>query len=149
MLFVTLLMACRNEIDTTKQVEDVEPEVVDADGDGYSVEDGDCDDTDNSIYPGAVDIADNGIDENCDGVDGYIFIVEKELENVIVHPNPASDKIFISGENIVKISIMDLTGKLIMDSKSNEININTLTNGVYVIKVYGAIDQLNFRLLKQ
>ena len=44
---------------------------------------------------------------------------------------------------------MDLTGKLIMDSKSNEININTLTNGVYVIKVYGAIDQLNFRLLKQ
>ena len=118
-------------------------------GPNYATQDGDCDDTDNSIYPGAVDIADNGIDENCDGVDGYIFIVEKELENVIVHPNPASDKIFISGENIVKISIMDLTGKLIMDSKSNEININTLTNGVYVIKVYGAIDQLNFRLLKQ
>ena len=118
-------------------------------GPNYATQDGDCDDTDNSIYPGAVDIADNGIDENCDGVDGYIFIVEKELENVIVHPNPAYEKIFISGENIVKISIMDLTGKLIMDSKSNEININTLTNGVYVIKVYGAIDQLNFRLLKQ
>ena len=56
MLFAILLMACRNEVATTKPVEDVEPEVVDADGDGFSEEDGDCDDRDAQISPNAVEI---------------------------------------------------------------------------------------------
>ncbi|QSE97874.1 DUF4493 domain-containing protein [Fulvivirga lutea] len=42
---------------------------VDYDGDGYTVEHGDCDDSDNTVYPGAPDICGNGIDENCDTSD--------------------------------------------------------------------------------
>ncbi|MBW2703345.1 MAG: hypothetical protein JRF33_21210, partial [Deltaproteobacteria bacterium] len=47
--------------------------VTDADGDGYiSVEcEGgtDCDDSDASVHPGAEDICEDGIDQNCDGID--------------------------------------------------------------------------------
>jgi hypothetical protein len=39
----------------------------DADGDGYRPEDGDCDDTDPAVHPGAEEIC-NAIDDDCDGV---------------------------------------------------------------------------------
>ncbi|MEL6342032.1 MAG: MopE-related protein [Myxococcota bacterium] len=43
------------------------PSIADEDGDGVSVADGDCDDNDDTIFPGAVEACD-GVDNNCDGV---------------------------------------------------------------------------------
>ncbi|MEE2828796.1 MAG: MopE-related protein [Myxococcota bacterium] len=40
---------------------------VDHDGDGFSLRQGDCDDTDPSVYPGAPDVQDS-LDNDCDGV---------------------------------------------------------------------------------
>jgi hypothetical protein len=39
----------------------------DADGDGYTVADGDCNDCDSSINPGAFDVPNNHVDEDCSG----------------------------------------------------------------------------------
>lgn len=39
----------------------------DLDGDGYTVDQGDCDDSNAAIYPGAIELCD-GLDNNCDGV---------------------------------------------------------------------------------
>ncbi|NOY25546.1 MAG: hypothetical protein GXP62_06700 [Oligoflexia bacterium] len=41
-------------------------QLTDADNDGVALEDGDCDDGDASVYPGAVEAC-NGQDDNCDG----------------------------------------------------------------------------------
>jgi arylsulfatase A-like enzyme len=45
--------------------------VTDIDGDGYGslLGENDCDPFDSSIHPGAIDIPDDGIDQNCDGHD--------------------------------------------------------------------------------
>lgn len=48
--------------------EDKEDGTLDADGDGYDVND-DCDDGDADVNPGADELCDDGIDNNCDGVD--------------------------------------------------------------------------------
>ena len=68
-------------LDTEEQVENTDPtdtsngnpdsSGVDQDGDGVPVED-DCDDLDASSYPGAVDIPNDGIDQDCDNQDVYV-----------------------------------------------------------------------------
>ncbi len=42
--------------------------VTDTDGDGY-VQPEDCDETDDTIHPGAEETAGDGVDSNCDGDD--------------------------------------------------------------------------------
>ena len=68
---------------------------IDNDGDGFTETDGDCDDTNSSIYPDAEEFA-NGIDDDCDGVideetsayddDGDCFC---EIEPCIASVEPA------------------------------------------------------------
>lgn len=41
----------------------------DQDGDGFSVADGDCNDQDAAVFPGAADTAGDGIDSDCDSAD--------------------------------------------------------------------------------
>ncbi len=45
---------------------------IDNDGDGITENQGDCDDTNASIFPGAADLTVDGIDQNCDGIDGPV-----------------------------------------------------------------------------
>ena len=45
----------------------------DIDNDGYTESEGDCDDDNPNINPIVVDLVGDGIDQNCDGVDGMDF----------------------------------------------------------------------------
>ena len=48
----------------------VDPFEMDNDGDGYTPNSGDCDDSDPSVNPGAPDPPGDGVDQNCNGLDG-------------------------------------------------------------------------------
>ncbi|MDA3824198.1 MAG: MopE-related protein, partial [Bacteroidales bacterium] len=42
---------------------------LDNDGDGWTAEEGDCNDANNFVYPGAIEICEDGIDQDCNGFD--------------------------------------------------------------------------------
>lgn len=64
---LSLTVACG---DGAKNTEDTGFRPIDNDGDGYSVAGGDCDDDDASVHPDADDVIVDGVDQNCDGLDG-------------------------------------------------------------------------------
>ncbi|MCB9746711.1 MAG: putative metal-binding motif-containing protein, partial [Alphaproteobacteria bacterium] len=58
-LLALALLACGEK----EPVDSAEP---DNDGDGYTVTDGDCDDNNDTIFPGAAEVCDD-LDNDCDG----------------------------------------------------------------------------------
>ncbi len=58
---------------------------TDADGDGWTVLDGDCDDNDPSVHPDAEDVCEDDVDQDCDGQDrlcGYTGFFSLESTGV-------------------------------------------------------------------
>jgi hypothetical protein len=58
------------EEDILEEEEEEYDPSFDMDGDGYSILDGDCNDSENTIFPGNPELSGDGIDNDCDGVDG-------------------------------------------------------------------------------
>lgn len=83
----------------------------------------------------------------------------KDLEEFIVDPNPFTDKITVSGfaDGIVKLSIYNASGQLFYSEKyynvedvfSEEIEINYLVSGVYIVFIENDSHKVVKRIIKK
>ncbi|MBL8618998.1 MAG: putative metal-binding motif-containing protein [Deltaproteobacteria bacterium] len=56
-----------NRTERTRELEVFTPDQLDDDDDGFSEDEGDCDDANDAIFPGATELP-NGVDDDCNGV---------------------------------------------------------------------------------
>lgn len=63
-------------------------------------------------------------------------VYENAQANFKVYPVPAENEIQIQAEGFQKAEIYSVTGQKLMESTVNVLNVNTLSTGIYLLKVY-------------
>ena len=85
---------------------------------------------------------------------GTTSILEMEKQDVNIYPNPVQNELFIELENgqITEANILDLSGKTIksmVNNNANSIDVSSLKQGVYILRVYTASGVSTKRFIKQ
>lgn len=69
-----------------------------------------------------------------------LSVTDNEMEKVLIYPNPATDYFSIQNDNLTKLDVFSITGKLLLSRKinsGNEINQNVSdwNSGVYILRL--------------
>lgn len=115
---------------------------IDADMDGYELNE-DCNDQVFEINPGAEEIANNGIDEDCDGMDLLVGLEELNTADYFnIYPNPASNIVQLQSRPeaaiIQRLELIDYTGRVIreVNPEEREVSIVDLPEGVWFFRIF-------------
>lgn len=110
-------------------------------GTGFSLLNDDCDDSDASIYPGATEILNNGLDENCDGTDNYLELNESSLGGISIYPNPSNGVFELNIDQFSTsfiVEIYSLNGQKIisteMTKSKNILDLSEMSTGTYMLR---------------
>ncbi|MFY0654937.1 MAG: sulfatase-like hydrolase/transferase [Cyclobacteriaceae bacterium] len=72
------------------------------------------------------------IDED-DNVLGF----DREDSEMVIYPNPTKDFLFIKWDKFMSATVYGLSGNKIFESKSNELDLSNLNQGIYLIRLVG------------
>jgi hypothetical protein len=62
-----------------------------------------------------------------------LAVDENESARFTVYPNPAENVVYVKGENLAQIRISDFTGKLVLQTTNNSVDVSGIPSGIYLI----------------
>ena len=83
----------------------------------------------------------------------YVLNIEEEnIGKVDIYPNPVSEILMIDSDEDIIISIIDMTGKILLQfrhnsSKTSEIDISNFAKGIYTLNLKSENQKSNFKLI--
>lgn len=66
-----------------------------------------------------------------------------------VYPNPAKSSVYVNGFGIQEIRLYNLNGKLILKTIEPRVDISSLTNGMYILKIISEAGECSKSILKE
>jgi len=116
---------------------------------GYTLNGDDCDDENANINPDTEEIPNNGIDEDCDGMDLIVSTSEEGLAKLQVYPNPTRDLLYIQWDRpgIMAAALYYTDGRLAMESPLEfvagraQLELGHLPDGVYFLRLRGNTEE--------
>ncbi|MCB0707113.1 MAG: T9SS type A sorting domain-containing protein [Saprospiraceae bacterium] len=119
---------------------------------GFVSTGGDCNDNDNTIYPGA-DEPNDGIDNDCNGIiDDFVSTSEYMAEGWDMFPNPVRDMLIVKQDFFVNgtYRILTVEGRLIRTGDVSfingqaEISFQDVPDGIYMVQFFNDQDVRKF-----
>lgn len=83
-----------------------------------------------------------------DSINTGIHVID--ANDIIISPNPASDKLYISNfPSNATLTITDMTGRIISTHSSSEIKVSELPSGVYILQIQNTDETITKKFVKQ
>ena len=65
----------------------------------------------------------------------YDNVNELEAATLSVYPNPATDRLYVNAENLQRVEIYDMAGRIVMTSVTPVVDLNGVDAGIYFVTV--------------
>lgn len=84
----------------------------------------------------------------------YLGVNDLDISKLTIYPNPTTDKVFIEyKESIDKVEVYSVLGQKVLDSTQNssrvEVDLQALSSGTYMIKIYVGNDNQLIKVVKK
>lgn len=76
-------------------------------------------------------------------------VFENEGEAVSVYPNPVRDRLFVKGENIQSVEVLNIVGQHVMTTTETVLELGDLTAGIYFVRIVADGKAYTQRFVKQ